>query len=448
VLEPDQDLLTVFLRRVDDEDPRVAYEAVQALTDPARRKRPGTTPDERSPFGAPEVFDALVRLLKSPDVHLRAAAVQGLSRFVDREYAVLQFLYDALASEDPEVKAAAVEGLARLLRENAAGILRAEMKSPQWPVRASIAAGLRHIGTDNAIPLAGRLCEDEDVRVVQASLIALRDFPGQRDALDFTLRGLKRPEFGTREVAAETLAKIGDTSVLPALTRAYVESPGLPFTEARRAIVVAALAVGRDSPDLADLLQKAATDASPGIRGLATGRLATGSPVDSSAGSEGRVTPLPGKDFEVAFLKAKPRVEIVTRRGRFVVELLCEEAPIHCFNFLEIAKTGSYAGRVFHRVVPNFVVQGGDEKGDGSGATAYHGGRLRDEANPVGFLDGTLGMPKSDEKDSGGGQFFITLVPTPHLDGRYTAFGRVVEGMDAVMKLERGDIIERVQLLR
>jgi cyclophilin family peptidyl-prolyl cis-trans isomerase len=346
------------------------------------------------------------------------------------------------------VKSAAVEGVARLLRENAAGILRAESRSPDWPVRASVAAGLPHIGPEEAMPLAGRLCDDEDIRVVQASLIALREFPGQRDALDFALRALKRPEFGSREVAAETLARIGDPSVLPSLTQAYVESPGLAFTEARRAVVTAALAVGKESPDLADLLRKAVTDQSQGIRGLAGGVDASVGAVESSASGDGRVTPLPGKDYPVSFLKSRPRVAVTTTHAKFVIELLCDEAPIHCFNFLEIARSGAYEGRVFHRVVPNFVVQGGDEKGDGSGATAYHGGRLRDEPNPVSFLEGTVGMPKSEEKDSGGSQFFITLVPAPHLDGRYTAFGRVIEGMDSVRRLERGDVIERVQFLR
>jgi cyclophilin family peptidyl-prolyl cis-trans isomerase len=94
-----------------------------------------------------------------------------------------------------------------------------------------------------------------------------------------------------------------------------------------------------------------------------------------------------------------------------------------------------------HRVVPNFVVQAGDERGDGEGGPGY---TLRDEINMLPYVRGTVGMAL-DGADTGGSQFFITHSPQPHLDGKYTVFGRVVAGMDIVDRLQQWDVIRRVR---
>src|SRR5262249_32155552 len=120
-----------------------------------------------------------------------------------------------------------------------------------------------------------------------------------------------------------------------------------------------------------------------------------------------------------------PRVRIRTSRGDFEAALDAADAPVHAENFLRLAHAGRDDGTPFHRVEPNFVVQGGDHLGDGTGARAAEGGTIRDEIHRRPFLRGSIGMPKTDVPDSGGSQLFVTLVPTPHLDGRYTAFGEV-----------------------
>jgi cyclophilin family peptidyl-prolyl cis-trans isomerase len=93
-------------------------------------------------------------------------------------------------------------------------------------------------------------------------------------------------------------------------------------------------------------------------------------------------------------------------------------------------------------VVPNFVVQGLCPRGDGYGTG---GRRLPDEINPVPYLTGTLGMPNAGEPHTGGCQIFMTHLPTPHLDGRYTVFGRVTDGLDVMARLQIGDTIQRVR---
>ena len=105
--------------------------------------------------------------------------------------------------------------------------------------------------------------------------------------------------------------------------------------------------------------------------------------------------------------------------------------------FLERVDAGFYDGLIWHRVVSNFVIQGGDPRGDGWGSD---GENVRDEINAVRYGRGTLGMPKAG-KDTGGCQLFITHVPTPHLDGNYTVFGRVVSGLDVIDAIEVGDAI-------
>jgi cyclophilin family peptidyl-prolyl cis-trans isomerase len=140
-----------------------------------------------------------------------------------------------------------------------------------------------------------------------------------------------------------------------------------------------------------------------------------------------------------------PVVTLETTQGPVELELYAHLAPIHVANFVGFAEAGGYDGLPFHRVVPAFVVQGGDPDGSGWGSAGYS---LRAEIGLARFDRGTLGMPRSTGFDTGGIQLFITHVPTPHLDGQYTAFGRVLKGMDFVDRLERGDLITRVTVRR
>jgi cyclophilin family peptidyl-prolyl cis-trans isomerase len=135
------------------------------------------------------------------------------------------------------------------------------------------------------------------------------------------------------------------------------------------------------------------------------------------------------------------RVEVEAESGRFVIELRPDWAPTTVARFLGLVDDGFYDGLTFHRVVPAFVVQGGDPRGDGYGGPGWS---QRCEDNRVPYERGTVGMALAG-RDTGGSQFFITLAPQPHLDGRYTAFGRVVEGMEVVERVLRGEVMRRVR---
>ena len=135
-----------------------------------------------------------------------------------------------------------------------------------------------------------------------------------------------------------------------------------------------------------------------------------------------------------------PRVKLETRHGDIVVELFENEAPNTVANFISLVEKGFYNGLTFHRVLPGFMAQGGCPKGDGTGGPGYN---IRGEATDPkvyrSHFRGSLSMALGDSPDSGGSQFFLTFVPTNGLDGKHTVFGRVIEGMDVLSRIQRRD---------
>jgi cyclophilin family peptidyl-prolyl cis-trans isomerase/HEAT repeat protein len=146
-------------------------------------------------------------------------------------------------------------------------------------------------------------------------------------------------------------------------------------------------------------------------------------------------------DYDFAYLHLLPDTVVVsmqTTRGEVMMELYKNYAPFTVMSFLKLAsQRGFYRGLSFHRVVPNFVVQGGDPRGDGWGGPGYS---IRSEFSPLRYETGSVGLASSG-KDTEGSQFFITHSPQPHLDGRYTIFGKVISGMDVVASIQLGDNI-------
>ncbi|TEB32687.1 hypothetical protein FA13DRAFT_1731181 [Coprinellus micaceus] len=129
-------------------------------------------------------------------------------------------------------------------------------------------------------------------------------------------------------------------------------------------------------------------------------------------------------------------VVLETSMGDIQLELYWNHAPKTCKNFLELAKRGYYNGVIFHRIIADFMIQGGDPTGTGRGGTSIYGQKFEDEISPeLRFAGaGILAMANSGP-DTNGSQFFISLGPTPYLDGKHTIFGRVSSGMRVVQRL-------------
>lgn len=126
---------------------------------------------------------------------------------------------------------------------------------------------------------------------------------------------------------------------------------------------------------------------------------------------------------------------VKTDRGDVGIELLTDVAPVTVNNFVFLAREGFYDGCTFHRVIPGFVAQGGDPTGTGRGGPGY---RFKDELSPTPYVQGIVGMANAGP-NTNGSQFYIMLGDAPHLTGRYTAFGRVTAGMEAVLALRPRD---------
>ena len=131
-------------------------------------------------------------------------------------------------------------------------------------------------------------------------------------------------------------------------------------------------------------------------------------------------------------------------KGEIRIEFYPEDAPKTVENFVTLAKKGFYDGLKFHRVVPDFVVQGGDPKGDGTGGPGY---TIKAEFNKQTHVRGAVAMARSQHPDSAGCQFYITCGVTPHLDGNYTVFGRVTSGMEHVDRIKQGDRMTSVAIV-
>ena len=245
------------------------------------------------------------------------------------------------------------------------------------------------------------------------------------------------------------LGAIADPADAPALLDAYARAQRDSMNDAALAAVDALGALARKDPSIAktffarfprsgDYLVRQHAAAAFGDSVSAP---AWGQPLPIMAGHEVNWY----KELvRGAQARPRPHARIVTQRGTIELELFADDAPLTVENFLSLARRGWFDGQDWPRVVPNFVIQGGDPRGDTNGGPGYS---IRDEINRHPYLAGTLGMALSGP-DTGGSQWFVTHSPQPHLDGTYTVFGRVVRGMEAAGRVLPGDRIIRVEEVR
>ncbi|HUY11523.1 MAG TPA: peptidylprolyl isomerase [Candidatus Dormibacteraeota bacterium] len=136
-------------------------------------------------------------------------------------------------------------------------------------------------------------------------------------------------------------------------------------------------------------------------------------------------------------------VRITTPKGEMTLALHPDDAPMHSAAFVKLVQAGFYDGLTFHRVEPNFVIQGGCPDGDGTGGPGY---RLKAEFNKRPHVRGTLAMARSSSPDSAGSQFYICLDDARFLDGQYTVFGQLTDGFETLDAIRRGDVMTTVTL--
>jgi cyclophilin family peptidyl-prolyl cis-trans isomerase/HEAT repeat protein len=417
--------------------------ALQPLLDPATHalRVVATAARALGQIGAAEAVPALRRLLRDArlDHGTRVEVVTALGRVKHR--AALEDLVDFLGHPAPAVRGAALIAIAASDQDTFITVLSGLDADPAWQVRVDLAQALGTIERERAEVRLGQLLRDDDARVAAAALRALAAL-GVPDVAARARQLLLRDDLALRAAAA---AVIGDTR--PAGGEAWLrdawERGRSDDSHVARAAALAALA-RYGAREAGPTLEAALADPDWAVR-LHAWRLLR--EIDPQADPM-RIRPAPTApevDHGAASLLApafSPQVYLETDRGTIQLELLVLDAPLTCANFVALARRGFFDGLPIHRVVPNFVVQAGDPRGDGEGGPGH---TLRDELNERPYLRGTVGMAL-DWADTGGSQFFITHGPQPHLDGHYTVFGTVVAGMDVVDRLERWDVITRVRV--
>ncbi|HEX8502626.1 MAG TPA: peptidylprolyl isomerase [Pyrinomonadaceae bacterium] len=327
-----------------------------------------------------------------------------------------------------------------------------------WQKVSAVAQGLGEMaGVTSAQAGNSVVSLQADAQIALRTLVQSRHTPPS--ALPDLLRSLAA--FKPADLAAVARAALAADDVIARAAAAGILSELPPDAESERALLAALPRALRDETDdaalsvLGALAKQTGAEATSAIRSaletpdyLVRRRAADilrERPGGAAAGGR-RVETVNTRnhreDYERAAARAGKAVRAVvtTDKGAVTIELLPEEAPLTVDNFVQLARRNYFNGVPFHRVVPNFVVQGGDPRGDGNGGPGY---QIRCEINTVPYARGAVGMALSG-KDTGGSQWFITHSPQPHLDGGYTVFGRVVEGMDVVDRIVRGDRIRSV----
>jgi cyclophilin family peptidyl-prolyl cis-trans isomerase/HEAT repeat protein len=382
------------LLRVADLDPLLRIEVVTAL----------------GPTHAAGALDPLLDLVASRTAAVRAAAFRSL-----REVDATSFLF-ALSSLDPD---------------------------RDWTVRAALAATLGTLDRDSALPRLSGMLKDPDARVLPSVLAALVKLKAP-SAGPVLLDALKNPDPVVRSAAASGLGSLKPPGGDRALADAFHAAARDETYTARAAALDALLAYGPETARAA--LREALGDKDWAVRVHAAALLKPIEPMTDAAAAirPAPVTRPPGfyESPELVAPAVSPHVFIDTSHGTIEIEMTVIDAPLTCLNFMTLARQGFFKGTTWHRVVPNFVAQDGDPRGDGEGGPGY---TIRDEINERPYLRGTMGMAL-DWADTGGSQFFLTRSPQPHLDGRYTVFGQIVSGLDVLDTIEPGDPILRVRV--
>ncbi len=408
----------------DTADPRLRATAIQAL----------------GRAGAPAA-DTLIALLgvRGLPTTLAVETLNALAATRDRR--AFELMIDRVTDPRPPIRAAALAGAARVDPEAFLFVVSSLGADREWSVRAALARTLGTLEPDRVRAGLLDFMDDQDQRVRSPALEALVRV-GAPDLAARLLEALEVPDFGIRATAARLVGEVRPDGSVAALTAAYERGLSDAAFEARASAVAALAAIG--TPDALAVVARARADRDWAVRVRAVDLLRRAGDTAADADRPAPLRQAP-EFFESAALlhpPFSPVALIETRHGVIEVELNVVEAPLTTLSFVDLARAGFFNGLTIHRLVPNFVAQTGDPRGDGIGGPGY---AIVDELSPLPFVRGTVGMALS-WRDTGGSQFFITHSPQPHLDGRYAVFGRVVKGMDVVDRLAMGDRIDRIRI--
>ncbi|HWN17281.1 MAG TPA: HEAT repeat domain-containing protein [Gemmatimonadales bacterium] len=425
----------VLLKAVDDKDPGVRINALRSL---------GT-------YGDSTFVPRIAWRVDDPVANVRVQAAATLGELGGS--AAASALQRAISGKGTfALRREALLGLARVDSTRFASLAAGWRTAQDWRDRATAAEGWALAGA------AGTpwFSSDRDGRVVAAGLqawVSAIDGPDRR-LIETGRRLLTHADAGVRSVAADIVTRAADPSDLAALTAMYGRAARDSFPEAAISALNAVAAIGATGSSAQARVDREFLGAVPRPSNYLLRRWAEANWPEAAA-RWGPAEPIATgrslqdyRDLVRRFIVApdsvaRPHVFIETdQRGVLEVELFGPEAPLTVANFLRLVDRRFFDGNRWHRVVPNFVVQDGDPRGDGFGGP---GGAIRDEINRTRYdIKPMLGMALSGP-DTGSSQWFITLSPQPHLDGTFTVFGRAVGNTSALTRITQGDLIRTVR---
>lgn len=423
----DLELLLPLLR---DSEPSPIIQALRAA---------GRLLEEGKAAAPQEWVPEVLRLMSAADPGVRntAVAISGHWSFSAEVAAELVRLADRLSGS---LSAEALLSLARARHPLVAAVVGRAVGSGESALRVSAVTATEFLGETQLLDL---LLEDPEPQVRAAAFERVMTGAGDERAAALLRRMLGDSDPAVRATGL-SLAEKRPLAPLELLTQAITRPDSRRLVEVgilgARAVQARAEAAPLERAAIVEMLEELASGGELSIRRAAVEGLAELQQPRPAIGSLDTGRSLDQYRELVRRTRRARWVELRTAGGRVLLELACGQAPLTCMNFLNLARQGFYDGLTWHRVVPDFVVQSGDPRGDGWGGPGY---TIRDEINLLRYDRGVMGMAHSGP-DTGGSQFFITLTPQPHLDGGYTAFGRVVGGWEVLQRIVQGDRIDRV----
>jgi cyclophilin family peptidyl-prolyl cis-trans isomerase/HEAT repeat protein len=397
-------------------------------------------------IGERSAVPALLALVQSrqTEPHVRLEAITALGGLSGP--GVIDALLDALTDPSPANRAAAIRSAAAVDPEEFVTALSGLDVDRDWSVRAVLADTLGTLRPDAALPRVTAMLDDPDQRVIPSVLGSLVKLKAPNLSTILALKLLADNPV-VRAAAATGIGELKPPDGPQALASAYDRGRQDGSYTARTAALAALSKFGAAAAT--PVLRAALKDQDWAVRRRAAmllGDLDPGS-LDEVVASMRPAPTMIARDTYSADRVIRPPVLLQlyldTDRGTIQIEMAMLEAPLTVENFVTLARKGYFNGVSIHRVVSDFVVQDGDPRGDGEGGPGY---TIRDELNQRPYLRGTVGMALDPWPDTGGSQFFIALSPQPHLDAKYTVFGRVVAGMDVVDQIQQWDVIRAVRV--
>ena len=421
-----EEQLAVLSDALSDQDWRVRSAACQALAARSEVALEGDAAERLSSLWFDSRAQLAVAALEAAAVHPGAGDDEDLVR--------------CTTDCEPWLAATALQSLARRAPTRAAEIATEWLgASDIWRRRAG-ARCIVHLPAEAGRELERRVLADPEPAVRLALLESLDGAAGSvRSEMLWSLVD-RDPDPAVRAQALALLDEMTEGIDADRLLSLYRRWRSDAAPDARAAALAAALPENADDPRRAQVLDTAAADPDPAVAAM----------VCAGAGGAGRGAVVPAREARhgekwyrdlVTWSGEEHWLDVVTVRGTFRIRLDAAEAPITSREVWELALAGFYDGLTIHRVVPNFVIQGGDPRGDGWGGPGFV---LPDEPALRPFDSWRVGIATAGP-NTGSSQFFVTLMPADRLTGHYTNFGEVVAGRDVLTRLQVGDRILRVE---